>query len=68
MLFAVVIPPPQLKAAPAVVDVAVNTSLVVVQLKGTGVMIPASGVLTFCATETEAELTQPLPGSVTETV
>ena len=46
-MLAVVIPPPQLKVAPVVVDDAVRTSLVVVQFRTTGAAILAFGVIMF---------------------
>ena len=44
---AVVIPPPQLKVAPAVVDVAVKVSLVFKQFKTVGGLMPAFGAVMF---------------------
>ena len=44
---AVVIPPPQLKVAPPVVEDAVNTSLVTVQFKTTGAATLAFGAVIF---------------------
>ena len=64
---AVVIPPPQLKVAPAVVDVAVKVSLVLVQVKTVGGLMPAFGAVMFCVTVTAAELVQLFEGSVTVT-
>ena len=46
-MVAVVTPPPQLKAAPGVVDDAVKTSLAVVQFKTTGAAILELGVVIF---------------------
>ena len=43
----VVFPPPQLNVAPAVVDEAVKVSLVVTQVKTTGVAIAAFGTGVF---------------------
>lgn len=42
-----VIPPPQLKVAPPVVDDAVSVSLIVEQVKTTGADIPALGTVVF---------------------
>ena len=67
MLVGLVTPPPQLNVAPAVVEVAVNTSLVVVQVRMTGGAIPALGGVTVCVTVTEVVLVQPFAGSVTVT-
>ena len=44
---ALVFPPPQLNVAPVVVDDAVNVSLVVTQVKITGVEIAALGTGVF---------------------
>ncbi len=68
MLVEVVIPPPQLYVAPLVVEEAVKTSLVMVQLKTSGVAILTLGAVVFCVTLTEAVLVQPLDGLVTVTV
>ena len=63
-----VTPPPQLNVAPPVVEEAVNVSLVVVQVKTVGAATLAFGTVVFCVTVAEAELVQPLDGSVTVTV
>ena len=68
VLAAVVMPPPQLNVAPVVVDDAVKVSLVVVQVRTTGVAMLALGKLMFCVTVVEAVLVHPLVGSVTVTV
>ena len=47
VLVAVVIPPPQLKVAPPVVEEAVNTSLITVQFKTTGEATLALGGVMF---------------------
>jgi hypothetical protein len=65
---AVVIPPPQLKVAPPVVDEAVKVSLVKVQVKTAGTAMLAFGVVIFCVTVVEVVLVQPLAGLVTVTV
>ena len=65
---AVVIPPPQLKVAPAVVDVAVKVSLVFKQFKTVGGLMPAFGAVMFCVTVTKAVAVHPFEGSVTVTV
>ena len=67
-LVVVIIPPPQLKVTPAVVDVAVSVSLRFVQVKTVGGMIPALGGIVFWVTVTEAVLVQPFAGSVTVTL
>ena len=63
----VVTPPPQLKVAPAVVEVAVSVWLVLVQVKTVGGLMPALGGVIFCVTLIVAVLVQPLAGSVTVT-
>ena len=65
---AVVIPPPQLKVAPLVVDEAVMVWVVFVQVRTTGGAIEALGGVTVWVTVTDEELVQPLLGSVTVTV
>ena len=65
---AVVLPPPQLKVAPPVVDEAVRVSLVVVQFKTTGAAILALGAVIFWATVAEAVAVHPFAGFVTVTV
>ena len=68
MLFAaVVIPPPQLKVAPPVVEDAVNVSEVVLQVKTTGADMPAFGTAIFCVTVVVAIVVHPFAGSVTVT-
>ena len=67
VLVAVVIPPPQLKVAPPVVEVAARVSLVLVQVKTVGGLIPEFGAVMFWVTVTEAEVVQLLEGSVTVT-
>ena len=47
VLVVVVLPPPQLKVAPPVVDEAVKTSLVVEHVKATGAAILAFGAVIF---------------------
>ena len=61
-------PPPQLNVAPPVVDEAVKVTLVVAQFKTAGAAMLAFGAVIFCVTVAEAELVQPLDGSVTVTV
>ena len=65
---AVIIPPPQLKVAPPVVDDAVNVSLGAAQVKATGAAMLALGAIMLCVTFADAELVQPFVGSVTVTV
>ena len=65
---AVVIPPPQLKVAPPVVDEAVRVSLVVVQFKTTGAAMLALGAVIFCVTVAEAVAVHPFAGLVTVTI
>ena len=65
---AVVMPPPQLKVAPPVVEEAVNTSLVVVQVNTEGAATLALGRVVFCVTVAEAVLVQPFTGLITVTV
>ena len=65
---AVVIPPPQLKVAPVVVDEAESVSLVIVQVKTTGGAMAALGGVTVCVTVTDEEVVHPFDGSVTVTV
>jgi len=67
VLAAVVTPPAQLKVAPAVVEVAVRVSLVLVQVKIVGGLMPALGAVMFWITVTAAEVVQLLEGSVTVT-
>ena len=67
VLVAVVAPPPQLKVAPVVVEVAVSVSLVLVHVKTVGGLIPALGAVMFWVTVTAAEVVQLLEGSVTVT-
>ena len=68
ILFAVVIPPPQLKVAPPAVDEAVKVSLVFEQVKMLGVEMLAEGELVFCSIDVEPVLVHPLAGFVTVTV
>jgi len=68
VLLAVVIPAPQLKVAPPVVEVAVSVSVVLVQVKTVGGLMPELGAVMFWVTVTDAVLVQPLAGSVTVTV
>ena len=68
MLVEVVTPPPQLNVAPVVVDEAVNTSFMVVQVRITGGAILTLGGVMFWVTVVEAELVHPFEGSVTVTV
>ena len=65
---AVVIPPPQLKVAPPVVEDAVSTSLVTVQFKTTGAATLAFGAVMFWVTVAEAVAVHPFAGFVTVTV
>ena len=62
-----VFPPPQLKVAPVVLDVAVRLSLKLVQVRTAGAAIAALGATMFWITETDAEAVQPFDGSVTVT-
>ena len=64
----VVIPPPQLKVAPTVVEDAVIVSLVTAHVKTPGAAILAFGAVLFWVTVAEAVLVQPLVGFVTVTV
>ena len=68
MFAAVVIPPPQLKVTPPVVEEAVIVWLVTTQVKVAAVEILMLGAVIFCVTVVDAVLIQPLPGSVTVTV
>ena len=68
VLFAVLIPPPQLNVEPVALDDAVSTSLTFEQVSGVGVAMLATGAVMFCVTVTDAVLLHPLDGSVTETV
>ena len=68
VLVAVVIPPPQLKVAPPVVEEAVNTSLITVQFKTTGEATLALGGVMFWVTVAEAVDVHPFAGLVTVTV
>ena len=69
MVFAAVVtPPPQLKVTPPVVEEAVKTWLVVVQVNTVGVVILRFGAAIFWVTVELALLVQPLAGSVTVTV
>jgi len=68
VLVAVVIPPPQLKVAPPVVEVAARVSLVLVQVKTVGGLIPELGAVMFWVTVTEAVPVHPFAVSVTVTV
>ena len=63
----VVIPPPQLNVAPAVVEVAVSVPVVLVQVRTDGGLMPAFGDVMFWVTVTAAEVVQLLEGSVTVT-
>ena len=63
-----VTPPPQLNVAPPVDEEAVNVSLVVVHVNTVGAATFAVGTVVFCVTVVDAELVQPLDGSVTVTV
>ena len=64
---AVVIPPPQLKVAPVVVDETDKTSLVFKHVNVAGVAIATFGEVIFWMTVTVAVLLQPFDGSVTVT-
>ena len=64
----VVTPPPQLKVAPLVVELAVNVSLDVMHVNSVGTAILTLGVAMFWVTVAEAVLVQPLAGLVTVTV
>ena len=68
VLLLVVFPPPQLNVAPVVVDDTVKVSDVLTQVRTDGADTLTFGVVTFCVTETDAELVQPLVGSVTVTL
>jgi hypothetical protein len=65
---AVVMPPPQLKVAPPVVEVAVRVSLVITQVKTVGGLMAALGAVMFWVTVTVAVEVHPLAGLVTVTV
>ena len=65
---AVVIPPPQLKVAPPVLDDAVKVSLVFVQVRIAGAAMLTFGAVIFCAMVTEEATEQPLAGLVTVTL
>ena len=62
------IPPPQLKVAPVVVDEAVNVTVNAEQVKIAGGAINALGVAIFCVTIDDAVFVHPLPGSITVTI
>ena len=64
----VVLPPPQLKVAPPVVEDAVKFSFNVVQVKTTGAAMLAFGAVMFWGTVAEAVAVQPLAGLVIVTV
>ena len=64
----VIFPPPQSNVAPAVVDDAVNVTLVTAHVNTAGEAILAFGVVMFCVTVADAVLVQPFDGSVTVTV
>ena len=68
VLAAVMMPPPQLKVAPPVVDDAVNVSETMLHVKTDGDDTLALGEVVFWVTVTDAELVQPLAGLVTVTV
>ena len=68
MFAAVVSPPPQLKVAPAVVEEAVNVSLVLAHVSMPGAAMLALGGVRFSVTLAKAVLVHPLEGSVTVTV
>ena len=68
MRVTVVIPPPQLNVAPAVVDEAVKVSVGDEQVIGEGVAILALGAAIFCVTVVDVVVVQPLDGSVAVTV
>ena len=65
---AVVIPAPQLKVAPPVVEEAVSVTLVVAQVNIAGAAILAFGAVIFCITVAFALIVHPLLGSVTVTL
>ena len=54
--------------APVVVEDAVNVSLVVVQVSGTGTLMLTFGILPSCVTVAAAVFVQPFVGSVMVTV
>ena len=62
-----VIPPPQLNAAPVVVEDAVKVSVGDAQVIGEGAAILALGAVIFCVTVVEAVFVQPLEASVAVT-
>ena len=68
VLVEVVIPAPQLKVAPVVVEDAVSTWLIDEQVRTPGVAMLAFGVVMFCVTVVVAVCVQPFDGSVTVTV
>ena len=68
MFVLVIIPPPQLKVTPVVVEVAVRVTLVMAQVSVAGAAILTLGGVMLCDTVAEAVLVQPLAGFVTVTV
>ena len=68
VLVAVVMPPPQLNVAPAVVELAVNVVLVVVHVSGAGGAMLTFGGVMFWITVIDAVAVHPLPGSVAVTL
>ena len=64
---AVVFPAPQSKAAPTVIEEALSTTLVTVQVSTAGAAILAFGAVIFCVTVAEEAIVQPLAGFVTVT-
>ena len=68
VLVVVVMPPPQLNVAPAVVDEADKASLVFTHVKVAGGAIATLGTVMFWITVTEVVLLHPLDGSVTVTI
>ena len=68
MLLDEVFPPPQLNVAPAVLDEAVNVSLVLVHVSSVGGEILRFGATISWIIVTEAEPVHPLDGSVAVTL
>ena len=64
----VVIPPPQLKVTPPVLDEAMSVSLLFKQVNTVGDVMLAPGAVIFWVTVVVALLVQPFDGSVAVTV
>ena len=62
-----VIPPPQSKVAPVVVELADNVTLSTVQVRLAGAAMLTFGVAIFCVTVVEVLAVQPFAGSITVT-